>query len=212
MLRAIIAANVRLSLVLHRRLPWRFRRDFFRLYYELVAESIRRQRPGAVLDVGCGRRSHFVDFVQDSPALMLGLDSDFSEILHNRDLEHLLVADATKTLPFADSCIDFLTSRSVLEHLRDTEGFLEEACRILTPGGYAIHVMPGRNAPFAVINRLVSNRMAKRLLRFFYPEVEPELGFPAYYDNCSYRRIGQALERTGFDVVAIHCRYYQATY
>lgn len=172
MIRSFISANVRLSLALHNRLPWRFKRDFFAFYYELVADHIVGNKPAVALDAGCGRSTDFMNLLPPSKTLFIGLDYDFEELRHNRDLAHLLVADATKTLPFADGAIDFLTTRSVLEHLADTEEFFRESWRVLSPGGFAIHIFPGRNAPFAVLNRLLSNRMTNRLLSCFYPEIE----------------------------------------
>lgn len=212
MIRLFISANVRLSLILHSRLPWRFRRDFFLLYYGLVADQIRRQRPRFVLDVGCGRRTYFMNLVPSLPTMFVGLDSDIGELGHNRDLSHLVVSDAARTLPFANGSIDFVTTRSVLEHLTDTDQFFRESYRVLSSGGYAIHILPGRNAPFAVLNRLFSNRMTKRLLSLLYPEVEGGWGFPAHYNNCSYQSIQAALKRSGFEVEQIHCRFYEATY
>ncbi len=212
MIRSFIRANVRLCRILHNRLPWCFKRDFFLLYYELVAERILRQKPRYVLDVGCGRRTHFSDLLRSKQTVIVGLDSDIEELRQNQDLRYLVVSDASRALPFANGSLDLVTTRSVLEHLKDTEQFFKESYRILSPGGYAIHILPCRNAPFAMLNRLLSNRKTKRLLSFLYPEVQGGWGFPAYYVNCSYELIQAALIRNGFEIEQIHVRFYQATY
>lgn len=212
MFRLFISANTRVSGILNNRLPWRFRRDFFLLYYEMVTDLIRRQRPGFVLDVGCGRQTFFPHSLRSLQTAFVGLDSEMEELRHNRDLSYLVVADATRDLPFADSSVDLVTTRSVLEHLTDTNHFFRESYRVLSSGGYAIHIMPGRNAPFAILNRLLSNRVTKRLLSLFYPEIKGGWGFPAYYNNCTFKSIQAALELSGLKVEQIHCRYYQATY
>lgn len=198
--------------MLGRRLPWRFRRDFFVLYYELVADLLLHQIPRIVLDVGCGQQTYLTDLVPNLPTVFVGIDNEIGELEHNRDLNHLVVADATRRLPFADDSIDLVTSRSVLEHLTDTDQFLRDSYRVLNSGGYAIHIMPGRNAPFAILNRLLSNRVTKRLLSLLYPDIQGGWGFPAHYDNCTYKSIQAAIKRSGLDVVEVHCRYYQATY
>ena len=212
MLRAFSALNNRLCASLHHRLPWRFKRDFFELYYELLGRLVVANTPQHVLDVGCGQATHYAGMLPYSPQLLIGVDVSIDEIAHNRDLTHRVVSDAARTLPFADESIDLVSSRSVVEHLRDTDQFFSEVHRVLRPGGHTLHILPGRNAPFSLLNRLLPNSVTQRLLKFFYPEISGGWGFPAFYHNCSYPLLQKALKRSGFEVVELHCRYYQATY
>lgn len=48
---------------------------------------------------------------------------------------HLIKGDA-RCLPFTESSIDLIVSISVLEHVRDLDEVLDEAIRVLVPGGY----------------------------------------------------------------------------
>jgi len=47
-----------------------------------------------------------------------------------------------KRLPFTDSTFDIVLSSNVLEHVLDREALYQEFERVLSPGGYGIHVMP----------------------------------------------------------------------
>jgi len=47
-------------------------------------------------------------------------------------------------LPFGDSTFDLIVSNCVLEHLEDRSRGVEEAVRVLRPGGYMAHVVPSR--------------------------------------------------------------------
>lgn len=46
-------------------------------------------------------------------------------------------ADLETRLPFADAEFDLVHANQVIEHLRDTDGFLAEVRRLLAPGGIA---------------------------------------------------------------------------
>ena len=47
-----------------------------------------------------------------------------------------------KHLPFPDESFDVVFSSNVLEHIREPGEVHREACRVLRPGGYCVHVVP----------------------------------------------------------------------
>jgi SAM-dependent methyltransferase len=49
-----------------------------------------------------------------------------------------VLADLNRTLPFQDDSMDIIHSNQVIEHLIDTDTFVQEIFRVLRPGGYAI--------------------------------------------------------------------------
>ena len=57
-----------------------------------------------------------------------------------------------------------LTSSSVLEHLPNVGGFLDEAARVLKEYAVMIHIFPGRYASFAVLNRVLPEHVKRRML------------------------------------------------
>ncbi len=55
-----------------------------------------------------------------------------------------LLCDARDLSRFADSAFDLVFSSNMLEHVEEVGRCLAECRRVLRPGGWMIHVMPGR--------------------------------------------------------------------
>jgi SAM-dependent methyltransferase len=115
---------------------------------------------------------------------LIGVDISEEDMASNTSLDEArvvnVVADA---LPFEPGELDLIVSSSVLEHLEDLRAFVEQAARVLRPGGAFIHVFPSRYAPFAIVNRAAPHRLKRSLLHFAFPETSGTQGFPAYYDR-----------------------------
>lgn len=47
-----------------------------------------------------------------------------------------------RTIPFAGATFDVVFSSNVLEHVEDVNALLEEATRVLKPGGLMVHILP----------------------------------------------------------------------
>ncbi len=213
-IRRFITLNQRLCAKVEARLPERFTRHQYTTYKYEVARLI-DARPGAmVLDLGGGKECPFLPFVErPEKCFVVSVDISAEELRGNRDVKHRVVADVSApTLPFAPSSVDLIASRSVVEHLRDTAGFFANCRNLLRPGGCTVHTFPCRYSPFALLNRLLPDWVARRALYYFYPEWEEACGFPTHYDRCYYSAIMQIAENCGFKIVRIDMRYYQAIY
>jgi len=212
-LRSFRSINFALARAVNWRLPIAFRQSFQDLYAQRVSEFANRLRGGCLVDVGAGFILPAARYGQlDRRMSTLGMDISEAALRKNRDVGQRLVADACQTWPLDDACADMVISRSVIEHLYDTEKFASECRRVLKPGGRSVHLLPGRNAPFSVLNRLLPNRVSQRLLYWAFPHKEEELGFPAYYQNCAYPAILELFARHGLEVESVEFRYYQSTY
>ncbi len=113
---------------------------------------------------------------------------------------------------------DFAFSHMLAEHVRDGETFHRNVWRLLRPGGYALHFFPTLWAPPFVVNRMLPERAADRLLRWISPGRDRyrQAKFPAYYDWCRGPTQAQIrrFERIGFSVESYdgyygHHRYYR---
>jgi SAM-dependent methyltransferase len=99
-----------------------------------------------------------------------GLDRDWSALQFARTLGdgpqfELYLGDACR-LPYGDASFDKMLLSEVLEHLSDDLGALQEARRVLRPGGTLVVTVPYRCYPFTYdpIN-WVGERIAGRAVR-----------------------------------------------
>jgi SAM-dependent methyltransferase len=216
LLARFIAANQRLSKATEDRLPARFKRHIQTLYKYKAAQLVNRRPGQVVLDVGGGKECSFLHYL-DAPAqhLIIALDLSEAELRRNRQLKHKIVADAVANrFPFRDASADLVVSRSVVEHVRDNAAFFANCACVLRPGGSMVHAFPGRYAPFALINQLLPNRLARRLVGYLHPEwlEEDNFGFLAFYDRCYFSAVQDLLDCNGFEKLRFDFLYYQSIY
>jgi SAM-dependent methyltransferase len=216
LLARFIAANQRLSKATEDRLPAVFKRHIQTLYKYKAAELVNRRPGQVVLDIGGGKDCPFLHYL-DTPSwhLIIALDVSEKELRRNRHLQHKIVADAAANrFPFRDGSADLVVSRSVVEHIRDNAAFFGNCARVLRPGGVMLHAFPGRYAPFALINQLLPNRFARRLVGYLHPEWldEDNYGFLAFYDRCYFSAVRDLLACNGFDNFSFDFLYYQSIY
>jgi SAM-dependent methyltransferase len=211
-----IAANQRLSKATEDRLPARFKRHIQTLYKYKAAELVNRRPRQIVLDIGGGKECPFLHYLDAAPEhLIVALDLSEEELRRNRQLKHKIVANAAANrFPFRDAAADLVVSRSVVEHIQNNAAFFANCARALRPGGIMLHAFPGRYAPFALINQLLPNRIARRLVGYFHPEwlEEDNYGFLAFYDRCYFTAIRDLLVRNGFENYNFIFLYYQSIY
>jgi ubiquinone/menaquinone biosynthesis C-methylase UbiE len=216
LLSRFFAANRTLSAAVEVRLPDSFKRHPHTLYKFQVAELLNSRPAQVVLDVGGGKDCPFLPYVnQPQTHLIIALDSSEEELRRNRRLQDRVVADAAAHgFPLRDGCADLVVSRAVVEHIRDNSALFESCARVLRPGGAMIHAFPGRFAPFALLNRVLPNRLVRRLVRYLLPEwaEEENYGFPAFYDRCYFSAVKQQLEHNGFINARFILSYYQSMY
>lgn len=185
----------------------------FRQYPVAVAECIAAEKLRRIVDVGGGKTCAFAAL---TPAgwggKILSLDIAPEELLHNQCVDLRMVSDVTQGLPVQDGALDMITSRSVLEHLADLEAFVVGAARAIRPGGYFIHWVPNKFAPFAVVNAMLPNRIAKKMLHYLDPATKGICGFPVVYDRCYPSAMEKLFAAHGFEVLEVRPSYFQSRY
>jgi SAM-dependent methyltransferase len=211
--RRFVAANKRVSYRIERRLPQR-QLDIQAAYDQTVATHMSTLAGGAVVvDVGAGKECTFARYRERAAEVrVIGVDRSSDELAENRDVDEKRVADVTLGLPFETGEVDLVVSRSVIEHLRDSESFVQEACRILKPGGYCIHLFASKFAPFAIANQMLPAKVATQLLNTMHPECSGKLGFESHYDKTYVSGMRDLLVRNGFEVEKVLVSYYQSGY
>ena len=212
LLRRLIDANVRAS---RRVSGWTARvvsrrgglSDFV---YELVPRLL---RPGLrVLDVGGGSTPTIrPETVRELGLFVVGLDISAERLRQApagayQDFIVGDVATARISGPF-----DLVLSSAVLEHVDDVAAAIGNMAGGLSENGLMAHFVPCRNAPFAIINRLLGDRLSRRVLLGLHPERGAIAGFPAYYHRCVPSSVRAICRRSGLEVVELR-PYYVSEY
>ena len=104
-------------------------------------EPTGRVKGKRILDIGSGKGNHLVGFARRGfEAFGIDRRTECVEILEQFDIRECdLEADP---FPFEDNMFDTVLSKSVIEHVRNTDNILSEALRVLKPGGTAIFLTP----------------------------------------------------------------------
>lgn len=130
-----------------------------------------RWRNRDVVEVGCGLGTDAINFAR-AGARYTGVDLTEASIELTRKrfaLENLTanlrVADA-EALPFSSDSFDLFYSHGVLHHTPDTERAINEAHRVLKPGGTAIVMLYHKNSYNYRVNIMTLRRLGARLLGF----------------------------------------------
>ncbi len=119
----------------HRALLNPFRRDPTRpANFQLSADDI---AGAAVLDIGCGPTSQALSLVHCATVHAVDPLVDHYRELQPFGWDHFrsVLAAGAEELPFETASIDVVHSRNVLDHTRHADQILDEAWRVLRPGG-----------------------------------------------------------------------------
>jgi SAM-dependent methyltransferase len=178
----------------------------FNPLFERMTRWFRRRRvgvirgltkPGAVLDVGCGR-GFTLSFLRDAGYRAVGVELLPQASLHARETLGLDVRDGDfLRLPFAAGEFDVIVFWHSLEHVNDPMRALDRARELLRPGGLLVIAVPN----FESMQARLSGR------RWFH------LDIPRHYVHFSARGLRQALQQRGFRVAGFaHFSFEQNPY
>ena len=178
-----------------------------------VAEKMNSKPSQVLLDIGGGYVCPFAEYRQEDLGTTFYMaDISETQLLKNKAADEKIAFDASISFPLKDETVDILVTRTLLEHLPANETFVKESGRVLRKNGYALHIFPCKFAPFAILNLLLPDALAKALLGIFFPSWKGEVGFKAYYKNCYYPKFVNLLTESGFEVEKIQFNYYQSIY
>jgi SAM-dependent methyltransferase len=146
--------------------PFYFARK--RLYQAICREATTIS--GKVLDVGCGKKPYQHVFANVSQYIGMDIENP----AHDHSKEEIDVYYDGINFPFVNDTFDSVVCNQVLEHVFQSNRFLDEVGRVLRPGGNLLLTVP-----------------------FMWPEHEQP------FDNCRYTSFGiRTLIETRFDIVS----------
>jgi SAM-dependent methyltransferase len=204
-----LAANRRLTRGLIRRWPYEKVAPGFPYVDRVVEFAVE----GALItDVGAGRDTPFATRLPRACSI-LGIDVLPADMDANPALAARIVYDiAQNGLPDEAMGSDLVCSHFVLEHLPDLGEFAAEAFRVLRPGGVTVHRFAARWSIFALLNRLLPECAAQRVLFTLRPESRDVGGFATHYDRTDPRSAREAFELAGFQNVRTELSWQVSQY
>lgn len=128
-----------------------------------------------VLEIGFGIGTDHLAMAR-AGAVMHGIDMGPTNFLYTKarfqlyDRKTRLTLGDAESLPFRDSCMDFIYSFGVVHHSPDTQQIISEAYRILKPGGHCYFAVYHKQSIFFwwdifLFNFLIGKGWKKRTLR-----------------------------------------------
>jgi SAM-dependent methyltransferase len=176
-------------------------------HFDAFKEIVRTYMPnsGRVLDLGCGDNTILATYRTNAREVW---GADFVVHPQLRDPEWFRVLDNGGKIPFPDASFDLVVCISVLEHVEDAQGFLDEVARVLRPSGYFIgqsisgdHYVTWIRRAFGLLPHSLNQLIVKKL----YGREEVDT-FPAVYRLNRQSQIYRAAQGAG--LMGIELRRY----
>lgn len=178
---------------------------------ETVLELLRDVTARDVLDVGCGpgESAIYLQHHFSKRARVVAIDIGWEFVSFGEHLAsandaptRFLQAEAC-TLPFPASSFDVVTSLEMVEHLPNWPEFLQEAHRVLRPGGHLVLSTPTRAGFHSWLKRAwVRMRGLDRVFARYKTPGDP------YERFIGRREMARALQARGFERVAETVRIF----
>lgn len=198
--RSFVKVNQVLSAGVNRLLLPELTTDGNKTFLRKVVPSI--LEPGmTVYDIGGGSQPCIsLEQKKAYSIRLVGLDISDKELEAAQKglYDRTIVADICTYSGQADA--DIVVCQAVLEHVADNRASVDAISRMLKPGGKLYVFVPCRNALYARLNMALPQKIKEKLLETFFPGTEDHQGFPAVYDRCTPRQLGDLAEASGLKV------------
>ncbi|KDB05077.1 hypothetical protein U879_03520 [Defluviimonas sp. 20V17] len=152
-----------------------------------------------LLDLGAGAGIVEQMNFRGKCARVCGVDLD-PRVMENPWLDDARVSDAGE-IPYADESFDIVVADNVMEHLAAPEEVLNEAKRVLRPGGHLLFKTPNRNHYMPMIARSTPHWFHEYFNRTRGREAEDT--FATLYRLNSRSQLRRLAAATGFEVAEI---------
>jgi SAM-dependent methyltransferase len=184
-------------------MPTRYDREWGAEFWSFVDRGL---VPAAtVLDVGSGRTPTIPVSERPPATRYVGLDVSPRELkaAPAGSYDEVVIGDAEIAVPDLRNRFDLIVSWNVLEHIRHLDRAASVLHQYAKPGGWLVASLSGRNAVFAIANRVLPPAVAARAVaRLRQRPLESVFG--AHYDHCTDRGLRGAFARwEALDIVPL---------
>lgn len=149
-----------------------------------------------ILDIGCFDGT-FLSLIENKDNKLYGLDASNYAVKKSREkginMKQFYFDDMSK-IPFSSNFFDLIIAGEIIEHIYDTDFFLEEVRRMLKPKGYLLISTPN----------LASLGRRLMLLLGLSPiiEVSPnEIDSPGHIRYFTFKTLKRLLGKHGFEIL-----------
>ena len=162
------------------------------------------------LDLGCGHQlipgwlRHSEEdqtYLAQRCKRLVGADLVSEDIVKNPFLHGAVVCNLHH-LPFKDNSFSLLTARSVVEHIERPGSFLQEAVRVLVPGGSLLLATPNLLYYQCLAASVTPRAVKKRMVRHLEGRAEHDV-FKAYYRLNMPSLVKNLAGRAGFEIESV---------
>ena len=107
----------------------------------------------------------------------VGIDID-NEFIHDNFYDEFYCQSVEDKLPDNG---DLIFSKYLMEHIKDVRRSYKNQLSALNHKGKIIHLYPLGYHPFSLLNKLVGNKLARKIIPIIRKSSEGVTGYPAYY-------------------------------
>lgn len=155
--------------------------DTWKIAMDLIERNLKDK---IVLDAGCGhdlKANYFSKVAAEIHSIDL-IEGDVKEAKDRYNAMNLFfeISDVEQ-LPFKDSTFHVIYSTWVIEHLKNPKKFIDEAYRVLKPGGILILWIPNAKSIEGVFAIIMPDSLAVQVLKILQHRDEVS------YHKCYYR-------------------------
>jgi ubiquinone/menaquinone biosynthesis C-methylase UbiE len=155
------------------------------------------QERGHLLDIGCGTGLFVEKYITETrTAIGLDISQGMISQARRRCMDSEFVVGTGETIPFRDASFDAVTSLLAFSYIREPQSMLNEAYRVLKPGGTIALCTLGKKlltrgipAIYQIGERMkVNHVVARDFGEYYYNEDEmTEMFTTAGFDNISVK-------------------------
>ncbi|MCL4493061.1 MAG: class I SAM-dependent methyltransferase [Nitrospirae bacterium] len=163
-------------------------KDKYAIIGNIIAHSARDG--DIILDAGCGHKS-VIPEAKHLRIKKIGMDLVLEDIKDNKSIDAGLCANMNH-IPLKSNSVNIIVCNMVFEHLDKPEAVFAEFNRVLKENGRLIFMTPCIYNIVTFINRLIPNRLHKKVSKLLTGQDESDV-FPTFYRANSIGRLRKTL-------------------